>query len=997
MSEREITVTLKGKNLLASDFQKAREQILGLGTASDDAGKRGTGMGGAFKTAAASFAGFLGGAAVIGGLKSAFDFAVGGAIEMNATLEKSTLQFGTLMGDTAKAESHVRSLFEFAKKTPFETGPIIEASKFLQTFGGDALNSMDNLTLLGDAAAATNAPIEDLGFWTGRLYAALKGGQPFGEAAMRLQEMAVLTPEARQQMEAMQAAGKSTEEIFAVFQGRLGEFSGAMVAQSNTWGGLTSSIKDAVNIMMADALKPMFELVKTGAQIVLQALGSDGMEAAFSALKGSVESAVGDGGGAGLVKGFISALLTGVDLGLAALGFFGQGWGALNVVVYGAATVILNTVDNVLRGFTTMVEGAAKIPGIGGQFQGLATELRGASDFVNSLKLGMVDLTKEAAQAATGNDTWGKSIGGARTIVQALRTEIENATVATNTSESSTRKAAAAKSEYTVKTKEQEKAEKEAAKAAEKFAESVTGMTRGWTELKPALTDAGAEIRNITAGLEANGTLTSRTLTETGQLRAEALAWAQANNATLAPSIKAVGKELLDTSENGRSFKSSLSAAFKDLPGVIQGALQGGGNVGKSIGASIFGNLFSADSALTKSLTGGLTNLLGSGLGSALGAAIPGIGAALGPVVGELGQKLFGKLFKSEGKQVNDMRDQFIAAAGGLHELNVKAHESGLTLDRLLKAKNVKDFQAAVEELNGAFGKTEADTELARQAMDEWGITASEAGQKFAQADMDKTANAMLAKLKAATAAGVDLSAIVSKGGDDFGKMVHQAIRSGTTISQEFKPVLAAMIEQGTLIDENGEKFTDLSQIPFATDIGAGLKGIGDSLKELADFFMGRTKDAMGEATRSGMEFGAKVRDAINGIPRTIEIDVNGRYNAPDIDGGNPGYAVGTKGRHGSYFVNFGDGTDTRLHGYEAVITPEQAPDFVAAYLRNQGTVAAPTAAAPAITVLVEMTSDGRVTNQRVISQQEALRRQMQNLLRAGAVTVPQTAVAGVA
>jgi hypothetical protein len=276
--------------------------------------------------------------------------------------------------------------------------------------------------------------------------------------------------------------------------------------------------------------------------------------------------------------------------------------------------------------------------------------------------------------------------------------------------------------------------------------------------------------------------------------------------------------------------------------------------------------------------------------------------------------------------------------------------------------------------------------------MDEWGISAAEAGQKFAQADMDKTANEMLKKLKSAQAAGVDLNAIVTKGGDDFGKMVHQAIKSGTTISNEFRPVLAAMIEQGTLIDENGEKFTDLSQIPFAADIGAGLTNIGASLKELADFFMGRTKDAIGLATQSGMEFGAKVRDAINGIPRNITIDVDGRYNPPDIDGGNPGYSVGTKGVHGSFFVDHGPRKTVDLHGVEAVITPEQAPDFVAAYLRNQGSVSAP-GGSPNITVVVEMTPDGRVTGQRVLSGMEAMRRQMQALLNAGALTVPQTAV----
>lgn len=235
------------------------------------------GLGGAVKSVGTIATGaFIGiGAAAVGGfgvvMKSAFD--------MNATLETSTLQFETLMGDADKAAEHVAGLFEFAEKTPFETGPIIDASLKLQTFGGEALNTMENLTLIGDAAAATNAPIDELGFWVGRLFANLQAGQPFGEAAMRLQELAVMSPEARLQMEALQESGASAEEIFAVFQGSLGEFTGAMEKQAGTWQGLTSTIKDQFQIMSAQALKPFFDLAKEGLAGLSEWLNSPDVQA----------------------------------------------------------------------------------------------------------------------------------------------------------------------------------------------------------------------------------------------------------------------------------------------------------------------------------------------------------------------------------------------------------------------------------------------------------------------------------------------------------------------------------------------------------------------------------------------------------------------------------------------------------------------------------------------------------------------------------------------
>jgi hypothetical protein len=181
------------------------------------------------------------------------------AIGMNATLETTILQFATLMGSTEKAEAHVKSLYTFANRTPFEADPIIEASRYMQTFGGATLNSERHLTLFGDAAAGTKQPINEVSFWLSRLYSNLKGGQPFGEAAMRLQELAVMSPEARAQMEALQKQGKSLDEIWAIMILDLERFNGSMARQSNTWQGLTSSISDSMGILTARGLKPFFE------------------------------------------------------------------------------------------------------------------------------------------------------------------------------------------------------------------------------------------------------------------------------------------------------------------------------------------------------------------------------------------------------------------------------------------------------------------------------------------------------------------------------------------------------------------------------------------------------------------------------------------------------------------------------------------------------------------------------------------------------------------
>lgn len=232
----------------------------------EDAGRQAEGLrsriGGAMGTAGRVATGaMLGiGAAAVAG----FGMALNASINMNASLEQSTMQFTTLMGDADAAKEHVAMLFELGAKTPFETEPIIAASKHFQVFGGDALNTRENLLLVGDAAAAVGAPFDEVAFWTGRMYSAIQGGQPFGEAAARLQELGLMSPEVREQMTALQESGADVNEVWGVMSGHFGEFEGAMELQATSWAGLTSTLSDQLNMAAATALEPFFGMIQAG-------------------------------------------------------------------------------------------------------------------------------------------------------------------------------------------------------------------------------------------------------------------------------------------------------------------------------------------------------------------------------------------------------------------------------------------------------------------------------------------------------------------------------------------------------------------------------------------------------------------------------------------------------------------------------------------------------------------------------------------------------------
>jgi len=162
---------------------------------------------------------------------------------------------------------------------------------------------------------------------------------------------------------------------------------------------------------------------------------------------------------------------------------------------------------------------------------------------------------------------------------------------------------------------------------------------------------------------------------------------------------------------NALATRGILSKIFGDpkdfgerYANAILAAIQGGGGIAKTIGGLLgqdIGKYFGPD--LGNFIGKAIGGTLGKGIGTAIGSAIPVIGTLLGALGGEAIGKLLGKLFGGEQKEVNRVRESFVQAAGGLEKLNARAHEAGITLDRLLQARNAKEYAAAVKEIEAAF------------------------------------------------------------------------------------------------------------------------------------------------------------------------------------------------------------------------------------------------------------------------------------------------------
>lgn len=326
------------------------------------------------------------------------------------------------------------------------------------------------------------------------------------------------------------------------------------------------------------------------------------------------------------------------------------------------------------------------------------------------------------------------------------------------------------------------------------------------------------------------------------------------------------------TNELKRSFK----AGVENLPHVILGAIQGGGNVLQAAGVSLGG-------AVGMGMSDTITKLFGGGgLGKMLGSLAGPLGSLLGGGVSSLIGKLFGG---SEEKRVNPLRQQFIDAAGGLDALNKKAHDAGLTLDRLLNAKTVKDYEAAVRELSGAFDlQTQAEQERTAAA-EKYGLVSQDA--------IDK-AGMQLLKERELLMTQFEQAEVMKAMAPQVNAWVQEALAAGRTIPGNWQPILEQMAQLGLLTNAAGESVDTLEE--------AGISGFGaisDSVKSLIDEIR-------------------RLVAALTGVPTSLP---NASTGALPNGGSLPRHGEGYQGGTGG-IRNFGAGSLHPLHGLEGVFRP---------------------------------------------------------------------------
>jgi len=197
----------------------------------------------------------------LGAMQSAWS-QVTGSISQAANREQLQAAFVPLLGSADAAEKRMSDLAEFANTTPFELDEVSKASRVLETLTRGALSTGEGLRIVGDVAASTNQPFDEVATTIGRLYDGLDSGRPVGEALQRLQELGVVSGDTRSKLEDLQKEGKKGSEVWDIAKNSMARFSGSMEIQSKTWNGKISTLSDAWAEVQSQFAKPLLESLK---------------------------------------------------------------------------------------------------------------------------------------------------------------------------------------------------------------------------------------------------------------------------------------------------------------------------------------------------------------------------------------------------------------------------------------------------------------------------------------------------------------------------------------------------------------------------------------------------------------------------------------------------------------------------------------------------------------------------------------------------------------
>lgn len=259
-----------------------------------------------------------------------------------------------------------------------------------------------------------------------------------------------------------------------------------------------------------------------------------------------------------------------------------------------------------------------------------------------------------------------------------------------------------------------------------------------------------------------------------------------------------------------RNIAGAFRRGFSDIAGILDN----------------IGGKFAEIGSIAARTAGSIMDNLASG--NVWGAVVAGVTGAVAAI---------SKLWRKAEQDVNPVRQAFVDAAGGLDELNKRAHAAGVTLKAILDAKTPEQYKKAIDDLNRALQFQDDAMQTLEDTAKKYGLTIEELGPAFARQQLDKKAQELYKDFMVLTAAGVDIDTVILRMGDSINEFIHNALLTGTEIPAAMRPMIEAMIRMGKLTDENGNIITDLGEsgIKFSETMSEGFTRVVKEVQKLTE------------------------------------------------------------------------------------------------------------------------------------------------------------------
>lgn len=293
-------------------------------------------------------------------------------IEFNAKMESYQTAFTTLLKDGDEAARVMAQIREDAARTPFDVDSLTQANQMLISTGLSAEDARKDVLNLANAVAGTSGGSAELA----RMAANMQQIKNVGKAtAMDVRQFAMAginiyglladaTGKTTEEVKEMEVSYDLLSEALARASEEGGMYAGAMEAQSQTFQGRISTLKDNAMLLAGSLTEDLFNQLSTTAlpmvigwvDTLLTAAETGGIEGAIAAAKDILSNLIGQ-----FLDGLPEMLDAGVGLlvslleGFASSGATGQVMAAVVTIIRALLNAIINHLPELLSAGVSMI------------------------------------------------------------------------------------------------------------------------------------------------------------------------------------------------------------------------------------------------------------------------------------------------------------------------------------------------------------------------------------------------------------------------------------------------------------------------------------------------------------------------------------------------------------------------------------------------------------------------------------------------------------------